>query len=71
MRWQCFPQKEMATGCQVGPDESLSSVLLYTHVLYKGKYVGGIEYCYSAVLHYWLKSFQHHNDYSALFIICC
>ena len=35
--YQCFPQKEIATGCLGGPDDSLSSVLLYTHVLYEGK----------------------------------
>ena len=35
--YQCFPQKEIATGYQGGPDDSLSSVLLYTHVPYEGK----------------------------------
>lgn len=34
---QCLPQKEIATGCHGGPDDSLSSVLLYIHVLYEGK----------------------------------
>ena len=50
-----------------GPGDSLSSISLYTHVLYEGKMLGGIEYCYSPVLHNWQKCSQHHNDYLALF----
>ena len=30
------PTERIATGCQGGPDNSLSSVLLYIHVLYEG-----------------------------------
>ena len=66
-----FPTQRYCNRVPGGLDDLLSSVLLYTHVLYEGKMLGYIEYCYSAVLHYWQKIFQHHNDYSALFKICC
>ena len=62
---QCFPQKEIATGCQ-------GVQVIHCHLFYcilmffmKEKMLGCIEYCYFAVLHNWQKSFQHHNDYSA------
>ena len=52
---QYFPQKEIATGCPGGvdPDDSLSSVSLYAHVLYEGIEVRGYRtllFCSSTLL---------------------
>ena len=35
---QCFPQKQIATGCQGGPDDSLLSVLYSTFLVCSNKY---------------------------------
>ena len=72
IQYQCFPQKEIATGRQGGPDDSLSSTYLqYAHIVYEGKDVR--VYRTIAILQYYTtaKEFQHHIEYSALYKICC
>ena len=66
-QYAVFPTDRNYNRVPGGPNNSLSSVLLYTHVLYEGKDVRVYSFCYSSVLHYWQRCFQHHNDYSALF----
>ena len=61
-----FPTERNCNRVPAGPDDSLSSVLLYSHVLYKGKDVRMDRILLFCSITTTGKSFQHQNDYSAL-----